>query len=356
MLTVFFLKQSGVVRGNAHVERYIEHALNRVDAARVVGFDLVKEARNVKVSAAADEAEIYQRYREYIVRRIQSLKPDIFLVLNGYALEAQFPGFFAQIKSLGVTMVAWHADDPYYVDLQEPIAGCFDHIFTVDSSTLELWRTRAPHAAYLPFAFAPESIDGIWTGHSCERFASDVCFVGAPFARSRRVGVIDEHAALLASLATRIMGATPIDTWQHSLRNYALLRDSIDDSFVEPADAVRYFSAARINLNIHKESSGHAWDRNRRGIAARSPNERLFAIAGTGAFQLVDNSRPDLDTLFPEDAVATFDPGVRESFSEQVGYFLTHESHRSAIAARLRELVMAEHTYDARIEALFRAL
>ena len=107
----------------------------------------MKEAGNVKVSASADAAEVYQRYREHIVQQIQKLQPDIFLVINGYAIEAEFPGFFAQIKSLGITMVTWHADDPYYVDLQQPIAGCFDYIFTVDSSTVDLWRASARHAA-----------------------------------------------------------------------------------------------------------------------------------------------------------------------------------------------------------------
>src|SRR6185436_20473163 len=115
-------------------------------------------------------------------------------------------------------------------------------------------------------------------GHRRDLYSSDVCFVGAPFAGSQRVRLIGEQADLLSGLKTRIMGATSIDTWQQNLQHYDVLSGSVSDAFVEPADAVRYFSAARINLNIHKDSAGHAWDRNRRAIVARSPNERVFAI------------------------------------------------------------------------------
>src|SRR4029077_13887667 len=116
--------------------------------------------------------------------------------------------------------------------------------------------------------------------HARESYASDVCFIGAPFEGSRRVSLIDAQADLLAGLNTRIMGATSIDTWQRNLPRYDVLRSKVTDAFVEPVDAIRFFCAARINLNIHKDSAGHAWDRNQRAIVARSPNERVFAIGG----------------------------------------------------------------------------
>jgi spore maturation protein CgeB len=352
MSSVFFLKQSSIVRGNAHVERYIEHAFERAAGVRLISFDLVTEARNVNAAGAESTEEIYRRYRDYIIKRIRDERADIFLVINGYAVETLFAGFFEQVRGLGVTTVAWHADDPYYVDLQESIAGHFDCLLTVDSSTVDFWRQRAPCVCWFPFAFATESVDGLWSDRSPDQYVTDVCFIGAPFAGSRRVRIVDENAGFLAGLNVRLMGATSIDTWQKNLRNYEILRDKVHDAFVEPSEAVRYFCAARINLNIHKDSSGHAWDRNRRRIIARSPNERLFAIAGTGAFQLVDNLRPDLASMFPREALATFDADAMQSPEDEIRYYLAHESERREIAGRLQRLVLAEHTYDARIARL----
>jgi spore maturation protein CgeB len=356
MSCVFFLRQSSIVRGNAHVERFIEHALERTAGVRLVSFDLVMEAKNVAAAGAGGTEELYRRYRDAIIKRIRDERADIFLVVNGYAVEIMFAGFFAQVKSLGLTTVAWHADDPYYVDLQEAIAGHFDCVLTVDSSTVGFWKQRVPRVCWLPLAFATESVDGLWTSQLPDDYVTDVCFIGAPFAGSRRVKIIDQNAGFLAGLNSRLMGATSVDTWQKNLINYEILRDKIHDAFVEPSDAVRYFCCARINLNIHKESSGHMWDRNARRIIARSPNERLFAIAGTGAFQLIDNLRPDLNTMFPPEALATFDAAAAESPAERIRYFLDHESERRDRAGRLQRLVLAEHTYDVRIAHLLRFL
>jgi spore maturation protein CgeB len=356
MRTVFFLKQSSIVRGNAHVERYIERAFERNAGVRLVAFDLVTEVRNINASGSGSEEEIYRRYREHIIERIRREQTDIFLVLNGYSVETLFAGFFAQVKNLGVTTVAWHADDPYYIDLQEAIARHFDYVLTVDSSTVEFWKQRVSHVCWLPFAFATESVDKLWSYRSPDQYASDVCFIGAPFADSRRVKTIDENAGFLAGLNFRLMGATSVDTWRKNLRNYEVLRPKIRDVFIEPSEAVRYFCGARINLNIHKESSGHLWDRNQSRVIARSPNERLFAIAGTGAFQLVDSTRPDLEALFPGDIPATFDANNPESLADKIRFFLDNESERRDLASRLQNLVLAEHTYDVRIAQLLQLL
>jgi spore maturation protein CgeB len=354
MQSVFFLKQSTISRGNAHVERYIERALDRATGGRCIPLDLVTEVRQVDAAGARNTGEVYRRYRDHVIKRIRDAHSDALLVINGYAVEALFAGFFEQIHNLGIKIVAWHADDPYYIDLQEPIARHFDCVLTVDSSTIDFWKQRVPQVYWLPFAFAKESVEELWSDCSPDLYTSDVCFIGAPFAGSRRVKILDENAGFLAGLNARFMGATQVDSWQKSLRNYGILRQKIHDVFVEPAEAVRYFCGAQININIHKDSSGHMWDRNTRHIVARSPNERLFAIAGTGAFQLVDNMRPDLSAMFAPEILATFDADTAESLADKIRYFLAHENERRERSTRLQQLIVAEHTYDRRIAHMLR--
>jgi spore maturation protein CgeB len=210
-----------------------------------------------------------------------------------------------------------------------------------------------PRAYFLPFAFSVDVLESL-EGFERDRYASDICFIGAPFRGSRRVGVIDRNAAFLSEFHVRLMGATAVDTWKANLANYDVVRAGVVDEFIEPKEANRFFASATINLNLHKDQSGHLWDRNSRAVEAISPNERFFAIAGTGAFQLVDAGRAGLRELFPSHLIEEF--ATDEAFRERITHFLTHEDERNAVAGELGRIVLRDHTYDSRIERMLALL
>ncbi|MBD3317903.1 MAG: glycosyltransferase [Chitinivibrionales bacterium] len=352
MIKILFLVQSSIVRGQAHVERYIAQALRRHERVILREIDMITEVRRAGVSGA-DRAEVMSGYRDYLQDEIIRWKPDCLLVLSGYAVDELFPGFFHCLREHGVPIAAWHADDPYYIDIQAKIASAFQWIFTVERAAVDLWRTIVPQTHFLPFGFSADLRHQLDRWPS-EKYASQICFIGAPFRGSRRVSVIDRNASFLRGFKCRIMGATQTDTWRASLRNYEDLRHCVVDSFVDPTESMRYYAAAAVNLNLHKDSHGHCWDHNCRRIEATSPNERFFAIAGTGAFQLVDAGRAGLRELFPEDLVCTF--GTDEEFRDKISYYLAHESFRKSLAERLRVLVSERHTYDRRVRRLINLL
>lgn len=349
MTKIFFLKQSSIQRGLQHIEGYIERALHAVEDLSTVALDLVTGVRNIEGKGASQD-EILSRFRDYIVRTIVKEKPDAVLFMNGYSIDKLFPGIFKQLSDMHVRLFAWHADDPYYFDLQEPFAQFFDTILTVDSGAVDFWKPLCRNVHFLPLAFAPESVVDLWKNGGREKYKSDVCFVGTPFAGSNRVKLIDQNAEFLAKLDFRLIGASAIDSWEHNLKNAKILKSQISDSFVSSDEALCYVLASKCNLNIHKDCWGHAWDRNSRSIEARSPNERFFAFGGTGAFQLVDDTRSDLSTMFPEEALATFDHNLNESFVEKIRYYLDHESEREQKATVLKEIILTRHTYDHRIQ------
>ncbi len=350
---IFFLQQSGIVAGQSHVEDHIATALCESPHVEVMRFDILAELRTFRPEAAPSREAVLRAYGDHILNRMRAFAADWILVLGGYAIENLFPGMFARIKQAGHRIASWHADDPYYIDLQKPIARYFDRIFTVDKSAVAYWNAHGVRCAYLPFACS-HSANRAVAEADLSSYACDVCFVGAPFAGSQRVQTIDRNAGFLSKLNTRIFGSTKADTWAANLSNYPVLADKIFDRFLDPSQANRYYRAARINLNLHKDSFGHCWDRNSAKIQATSPNERFFFVAGLAGFQLIDRSRPDLFSLFPEELLCTFDDD--SSFQGNITYFLRNEEERIQKAAALQAIMLKHHTYGHRVQAIVDAL
>ena len=271
------------------------------------------------------------------------------LLLNGYLVNHFNPEFFPALHGITRRIVAWQLDDPYYVDLILPFLPYLHTVFTVDTSTLPLYQRYGKKTGWLPMACAPEIHRPV--DHVDERYRSEVCFIGVPFRGSRRVRIIDGIARQLAGYHSRIIGATADDRWQQELDNYDLVRHQVRDEFVPTAEAVHYYSGAAINLNLHKDSFGHHWDRNAHRLIAVSPCERTFSIAGCRAFQLIDSSRPDLAKLFrPGEEIVSF-RGIKD-LAAKLDYYLKHDDERLEIARRTQEIVYREHTYARRAQYL----
>lgn len=350
-MELVFVKQG--VRSYGHIEAGIERA-----AGAIAGLAL--RTRDLSAHYFAQQGELRaaphpQRMRAaagVLLAELLREPGGTLLLLNGFVLESHHPGFFRALKAAGTRIAGWQIDEPYYVDKNRGFAKELDLLLSVDSSTVPLYRELGVKTELLPLACDP-GLHKTWPAEP--PYACDVCFVGAPFAGSRRTRLIDEIAPCLARHDTRIVGATELDRWENSLANFAALERRILDKPVSPAQAARFFSGARVNLNLHKDSYGHAWDRNAARIAARSPNERSFAIAGCGGFQLIDDTRPDLAQFFaPGAEVATFSDGA--DLAAKIDYYLAHEDERRAIAAAAQARAYREHTYRHRLEAVLALL
>lgn len=85
--------------------------------------------------------------------------------------------------------------------------------------------------------------------------------------------------------------------------------------------------------------------------------QRIFDTLATGAF-VVTSAKPIVDEFFvttgEKKEVVTFGSG--EELVDNVRYYLSHESERTAVARRGRECVLGGHTYDHRMGELFRVV
>ena len=347
-MDIALIKQG--VTSYGHIEAGIERAARGMPELRLLAFDLSPHYFSQRPPLSQQKHPVRMRHAiEGLLRQLLADRTPVALLLNGFVLEKHHPGFFAALRGAGKRIAGWQIDDPYYIDMAKGFAQHLDVVPTVDSSTVGVYQAMGKKAAFLPLACDP-GLHRAYPGLEA-KYRSDVCFVGTPFAGSRRTRMIDELWQTLPRYDTKIVGATERDSWKKSLAHFAELERCIRDERVSPVDAARYFSGARINLNIHKDSYGHAWDRNEGHVEARSPAERTYAVAGCAGFQLIDATRPDLASQFePGKELVTFADAA--DLAAKIDYYLAHEEERSAIARAAQKRAYGEHTYRHRLQAI----
>lgn len=355
MPDILFIKQR-IRRGPAiesDIEDLVERTLAQTTDVILETYELGESIKLAEDRLAGRSPVDIQRARkaetERCLQHIRSNSSGNILLLNGYLVNHFNPEFFPTLHKTARRIATWQLDDPYYIDLTLAFIKYVDAVFTVDSVTIPVYDRYDKITEWLPLACAP----AMHASHPNDdaRYSSDVCFIGVPFRNSRRVQIIDAMAPVLAGYNTKIIGATGLDTWAQSLKNYHMIHDKVLDNFISTQDAVRYYNGAAINLNLHKDSYGHVWDRNAHRLVARSPCERTFSIAGCGAFQLIDSSRPDLASVFdPGRDIITFDDPA--DLAGKIDYYLENEAERREIALAGQERAYARHTYAQRIRRI----
>ena len=279
-------------------------------------------------------------------QKIYDDKNKNVLLINGQEINMNI---LKILRDMGRKIITWQIDDPYLLDRSVDIGKICEHIFTVDSSALSFYReSGCKNAHWLPLAFPEKYRDVVYNAN----YSSDVCLIGTPFAGSKRVRIVDELAATLASVKARIIGSHVIaESWQKNLKNYEMLKNKIIEAFMAPDEAVKYYKAAKININIHRDSYGYQMDMNNGKVVAKSPNDRVFIIAGLGGFQLVDDTRPDLGELFEiGKEIVTFQS--IEDLKEKIIYYLGHEAEREKIAKAGQIRALKDHTYRNRVKKI----
>ena len=116
----------------------------------------------------------------------------------------------------------------------------------------------------------------------------------------------------------------------------------------------KYFNGAQINLNIHRDPVNPP-SGNNRGVGATSPNDRVFALAGCGAFQLVDSARPDLLECFKADQeLVCFSDSA--DLAQKIEYYLTRPKLCRQIGDAAHKRAYREHTYEHRLKRIFQEI
>lgn len=271
-------------------------------------------------------------------RLLREFKPDLLLVIHGTFTPPELVRYAGE---LGSTTILWLVEDPYEIDHHRgPMVEAYQYVFTNEKMAVQEYDH--PRVYYLPWCCNPR-VNKEWSVPVS--YLSDVLFVGMGF--PNRLAIINYLAPLLKKLRVILIG-----DWESWGKLHPALAGAVRPVNGDFWEIQKYYNGARINLNIHRDPvdppSG-----NSRGVGAISPNDRTFALAGCGAFQLVDNTRPALWDCFVEneEIVSFSDP---DDLAGKIQEYLNKPAERALIGKRAQKKAYAKHTFRHRLEEIFR--
>lgn len=278
------------------------------------------------------------------VRLAEETRPDLVLVLD--ALGITFTVDQAdRIRALGLRTAVWLPDDPYHSDTTVNIASHYDYVFTFEASCVPMYQENGCREVhYLPAGVNPRHIRPEWVEPS---YRSDICFIGSAY--WNRVALFDEMASYLARKNVKIIGY-----WWERLRNYSKLKSKIFGHWISPEEAAKYYTGAKIVINLHRSADDPSHNSNSRNIPALSVNPRLFEIAVCGTLQLTDLRELLPEMYTPGEEIVTFDSAG--DLMRKLDYYLARDAERCELARRTLVRTVRDHNYESRLSRLLQII
>ncbi|ANE46100.1 spore maturation protein [Paenibacillus swuensis] len=273
-------------------------------------------------------------------------RPDLVLVINGlHTFPPDHPMQIQAVRAMGIKTAVWFADDPYFTDFSGAIAVQYDVVFTHELSCIPYYTSLGcAQVHYLPLGVNPAVYR---PQHVGAEYRSDVCFIGNGF--TNRTALFDQMAPYLSRIHTVIAGSQ----WE-KMRNYKLLQKRIRLEWIPTEESVKYYSGAKIVINLHRAADDEIYNRNRLKIPAHSINPRTYEISACGTLQLTD-IRQDLSQFYtPGHDIVTFSNAAE--LTDKIQYYLNHEDERRTIALRGLKRTYAEHTFHKRLNQMLQMM
>ncbi|MGI1690244.1 CgeB family protein [Thermoanaerobacter uzonensis] len=267
---------------------------------------------------------------------LQNFNPDFVFTLLGVQLNTET---VRKIKNFGYKIGVWIVDDPYDIDQSLKVAPYYDYIFNTEKNVIDIYKKVVNHdnVYYLPLG----SNEVTFKINKDVRYKSDICIIGTGY--KNRLELIDKISHELIKYNTKIIGIL----WDR-LKSYSILKNNILLGVVSDEDAAKFYSNAKINLNIHRAYDDDTLRRlNSYKIKALSPNNRIFDISLAGGFQIVDY-REDLGKFYEIDKeLIVFND--EEDLIEKIEYYLNNENVRNEIAKKAYLRTVKEHLFAHRL-------
>ncbi|MCY9668276.1 glycosyltransferase [Paenibacillus alginolyticus] len=305
---------------------FIVQGFDAIDQGIIQG--LQETVREVFIGAAPD-----------MLRLAGELQPNLVLVMNGLHI---FPPDHSihvdQVRLMGIRTAIWFADDPYFTDHTALLAPHYDYVFTHEMSCVPFYaEVGCQQVYYLPLAvnttvFKPLQVD--------PAYRSDICFIGSGF--PNRIDLFNKLTPFLASKKVLLAGSL----WDQ-LSQYELLKHGIKLQWIPIEESVKYYSGAKIVINVHRLTYHETYNKNSRNLPGHSINPRTYEIAACGTLQITDY-RYDLDQYYkPGLDIETFLNA--DELIQKMHFYLRHEEERLRIAIRGLRRTVQEHTFADRL-------
>jgi spore maturation protein CgeB len=266
----------------------------------------------------------------HITQHILDVWPDLVIVVSGHNYHVRD---VQALRKVGMKVACVLTEAPYFIDLELILAQIYGIVFTNERRCVERFRA-VPNvtAHYLPHAWNPEVHA---PGPPDPDKRCDAFFVGSWFEERRKLLLGADWTGLNFVWKGHDMGEEPRD-------------------IVPNAEASAWYRSAAISLNMHRTTTSNGSGSHIRPEDAESLNPRAYEIAACGAFQLMDDARPEARDVFGE-SLATYRAGDSADLSKQVRWWLERPDMRADYAAAQHAAILP-HTWTARAGRILEVL
>lgn len=372
---------------NYLIQRETADALRRLPDVRLLVIDIHPHP---SAEQAAQAAEILIRHRCAVLVTVNEWGMDIGGVLHGL------------LEKNRIIHVNWSVDDPFFEEIIltkkfRPSRLRID--FVSDKGYVQPMIERGYNARFLPLAADPKWFHPQPAGQ--EIYDHDVIFAGNSYLRQMddllkiAPGFIETLAPFLGDIVRRYHDDVEYDVEGHiakKIKNISLPDHlTFEKALFIAKHAAGYLGRKQIVLALAKRYPSfkvfgeNGWLRElpkerigtakyydslcgtyhrakitvdiNRMVIRNGCTQRAFDVPASGAF-VITSSKPVVHDLFATNG-ADKEMVVFKSQSELcdlIDYYLAHEDERRAIAERGMKKVLAGHTYDHRIAAMFSAV
>ncbi len=354
--------------------------------------------RGMSVTVITTPEKIAGESVDSVFQQLKPYLPALVISINNAGYD--FGGHLAKLLTeAGSYLANWYTDDPFYETIfygarVHPSASRVD--FVTEPTFVASLRNQGFSAHYLPLATDPHYFPHL----EAAEFERDIAFVGSSSLQfmdsvvNESIGnAIQERVSFFQECKHRYDQNPRIDLWEF-LRNhehqwkkglrvepekflfgmqwmigYLYRRDAVValahaygtrftvfgdpywQKFIDQrrvsteacyyTNLFRYYATTRINLNLNR-------------IQIRTSfTQRVFDTKACGGFLLTEK-RAENGNVFitegPDREIVEFESIAH--CKELIDYFLIHEDERKTIAKRGRDKILANHTYDNRIETI----
>lgn len=260
--------------------------------------------------------------------------PDFLIYILAWG-EKSIPENLSVFKN--TVKIGWLMDDPFGHDgsLATTLPH-FDHLYVVDSSWIDNIRyATGKQSSLLPCGVDPNLYYHVPDKQIPSEYQSNIVFIGSSYF-GHSPGLL--RRALLEPLLNQGLHIYGDNGWKTLTDSPNSIASSYRGRQLATSDANLAYNGAKIVINIHHPQF-------RDGTSLRT-----FAIAATGAFQLIDD-RPGINHFYkPGSELITY--SSPNDLSDKAKYYLNNVDKRIQIAQAGLTRTLRDHTYVHRMKRM----
>lgn len=296
-------------------------------------------------------------------------KPDLVWCHHGRAASNDF--FLSKLRRRGIPTAVYLCDEPYEVGETARYSPKFDFVFSMDHCTVETHRAARANSRRGEVFYLPPCADHT---HFTLRDYSDrktpAFFLGNPTLIPREPWLREIEKSIpgadvrywpkggrpIAKGAKEWIAAEDHPSWYGGClvglnvhRHPGITRECFTTRVQKRPASMPIPNGAQLCSRMPEQEGTGFW--NDFNLPASHVNPRAFEFFSSGTLTVSDDTRSELERMFPMAPRAA----TKERFVELVRYYIEHPDEASEIGSLCSSLVSKRHTYQHRaFEVLIR--